>query len=245
MEPHASRHLAGRIPESTGQPKGATPGSACRRASLHLPAPEPSVGRSRLLTTPVQTRSITTPSACAASASRSSGSPVRTVPPGSANTTRSASTADPRRARARRWPARRAVASATTGSTSQLLSSRLRLASVRAAPVVDSASTIVGTTGGHRFSSWRASMRAAARRFRWLRRLRPPESSTSTRRQLARALARSRMRRAMAAARARSRADGWPTSATSSARWLRPSSFSRWRRSSASTAAWSSSDAGR
>lgn len=161
------------------------------------------------------TDSITTPAAWLASASRSPGSPVSTVPPGSAIATTNASTADPVPALARRYPARRAVRSETTGSTSQVFSKRLMFVSVRAAPEVDSASTTVGTMGGHRFSTLSAAISAAARRVRWLSRLSPPESSTSTN-QLARAAARSRIRRAIVAARARSRADGSPTSAVRS-----------------------------
>ena len=48
-------------------------------------------------------------------------SPVRTVPPGSARATTTASTADPCRARRRSSAARRAVLSVTTASMTQVL----------------------------------------------------------------------------------------------------------------------------
>src|SRR5262245_51754282 len=115
-----------------------------------------------------------------ASASMSARSPVRTVPPGSALATTRASIAEPRRASALNSPARRAARWVTTGSMSQLLRKRLMFATVRARPVVDSAMTTVGTTGGQSPSARKASISAAALRLRWLRRPKPPESRTST-----------------------------------------------------------------
>ena len=61
-----------------------------------------------------QMRSTRTRCACEANASRSLGSDVRTVPPGSADATTNASTAEPRRARRRRKAARRASDSLTS-----------------------------------------------------------------------------------------------------------------------------------
>lgn len=125
-----------------------------------------------------QTRSMTTRWACEASASRSSGSVVSTVPPGSAIATTSASTAEPRRARLRSNAARRATLSGIRSITSQVFSSWFSFASRPACPWRHSTSTTDGTAAGQRPSSRNARMSAADARERSARRLTAPESRT-------------------------------------------------------------------
>ncbi len=75
-----------------------------------------------------QTTSTPTRSACAASASMSARSPVRTVPPGSAIATTSASTAEPLRASLRSSAALRATSTLTLDSMMHVFRKRLVLA---------------------------------------------------------------------------------------------------------------------
>ena len=127
-----------------------------------------------------QIRSITTSAARSASAFRSSGSDVSTVPPGSANATTSASTADPRRASRRSCAARLASVSGTATAISQVLRKRFSFASRPGCPWRHSTRTTAGTVGGHRPSSRRATINASALRERSANRLTAPESSINT-----------------------------------------------------------------
>lgn len=128
----------------------------------------------------LQTRSMRTSCAWVASALRSSGSDVKTEPPGSAQATTRASIADPRRADVRREAARRARRSGMSSTTSQVLRSRFAEASRAASPCNASISTGVGTTGGQRPSVRSAARSAAAAVDRSASRETPPESRTST-----------------------------------------------------------------
>ena len=174
----------------------------------------------------------------------SARSPVRTVPPGSAIATTSASTAEPARARRRSSAARRAVDSLTADSMMHIFKNRWVLASRRGSPCRDSTRTIVGTTGGH--SSWALSapMSDSAVLVRADRRDTPPLSRINTV-QPARSSDRSRMRRAIASAVACCRWLGSPTSAASSSRYRSVSASASWRSNSARSATCKSSEAGR
>ena len=126
-----------------------------------------------------QMRSILTRWACEASASRSRGSDVRTVPPGSAPATTSASTAEPRRACRRRKAARLASRSPTSSTMSHVLRNLFAAASRPACPWRHSTRTTGGTVGGHKPSSRSARISAATDRDRSARRLTALESRTS------------------------------------------------------------------
>lgn len=106
-----------------------------------------------------QPRSMTTPLACAASASRSSGSEVSTVPSGSANATTSASMADPLRASRRKPAARRASASGAASATSQVSSNLFSFPTRLACHCRHPTNTTAGTIGGHNPSPRLASPR--------------------------------------------------------------------------------------
>jgi hypothetical protein len=80
------------------------------------------------------TRSTLTPCARDARASRSRGSDVNTVAPGSAHATTMASTADPLRARVRRNAARRATGGSSSPTRSHVLRKRFAAASRPAWP---------------------------------------------------------------------------------------------------------------
>lgn len=127
-----------------------------------------------------QIRSTVTLSAYEARAERSSTSPVSTAPFGSATATTSASTADPRLACARNLAVRRASGIGSVSTVSHVLRKRLATASRAGSPVRHSMSTAEGMMGGQRFCSRKATISAAARRFRAARRLTPPASRTST-----------------------------------------------------------------
>jgi hypothetical protein len=195
-------------------------------------------------TAPGQTTATATPLACVARASMSTRSPVTTVPPGSAIATTRASTAEPARARRRSSAARRAVDSLTDGSMMHIFKNRWVLASRRGSPYRDSTRTIVGTTGGHSSCALNARMSDRAVLVRAERRNTPPLSRTSTD-QPTRSSDRSRIRRAIASAVVCWRWLGSPTSAASSSRYRSASASASWRSSSARSAIWSSSEAGR
>jgi hypothetical protein len=127
-----------------------------------------------------QIRSMSTSCAWIASASRSFGSEVRTVPPGSAIATTSASTADPRRARRRSNAARRAKDSGIACATSQVFRNLFSFASRPACPCRHSTRTTDGTFGGHSPCSRSARINARESRERSASRVTPPESRTST-----------------------------------------------------------------
>jgi hypothetical protein len=117
----------------------------------------------------------------------SARSPVRTVPPGSAIATTSASTAEPARARRRSSAARRAVDSLTADSMMHIFKNRWVLTSRLGSPYSDSTRTIVGTTGGHNSCALKAPMSDSAVLVRAERRDTPPLSRTSTVNRLGRA----------------------------------------------------------
>jgi len=123
---------------------------------------------------------MTTSLACVASASRSSGSEVSTVPPGSAAATTSASIADPRRALRRRRAARRASSTDTASVMRQVFRNRFSLASSPAWLRRHSTRTTERTVGGQSPSCLSATMRASESRDRSASRVTPPESRTST-----------------------------------------------------------------
>ena len=123
---------------------------------------------------------MTTSTAWLANASRSPGSDVSTVPPGSANATTSASTAEPRRARRRSRAARRATDSGITCAISQVFRNLFPLASRPAWPWRHSTKTTDGTLGGQSPSSRNARINASPPRERSARRVTPPESRTNT-----------------------------------------------------------------
>ncbi len=102
-----------------------------RRSSQGSGAPAAYPGAGWALT---HTSSTDTPRACAASASMSALSPVRTVPPGSASATARASTADPARARRLSSAARRATTAVTSGCTMHVFRNRFVLASRAGSP---------------------------------------------------------------------------------------------------------------
>jgi hypothetical protein len=110
----------------------------------------------------------------------SSSSPVNTVPLGSARTTTSASTAEPRLARLRNSPVRRATSTETPSSVSTVFKKRFAGASRSGWPRSDSTRTIVGTTGGQRPALRNSSRRASDFLDRSESRPKPPLSSTST-----------------------------------------------------------------
>ena len=161
----------------------------------------------------------------------SARSPVRTVPPGSAIVTTSASTAEPAWARRLSSAARRAVDSLTVGSMMHIFKNRWVLASRLGSPWRDSTRTIVGTTGGHRSCALSAPMSDSAVLVRAARRDTPPLSRTSTSHPT-RSSDRSRIRRAIASAVARCRWLGSPTSAASSSRYRSVSASASWRSNS-------------
>jgi hypothetical protein len=105
---------------------------------------------------------------------------VSTVPPGSANATTRASTADPRRASRRSRAARRARDSGIASAMSHVLRNRFSFASRPACPCKHSTRTNAGIVGGHRPSSRRATIRARARRERSASWLTAPESRINT-----------------------------------------------------------------
>lgn len=164
-----------------------------------------------------QTGSTSTSWAYAARASRSSVSPVRTVPSGSASATTSASAAEPRPARRRSSAALRASPSGTRCSRMHIFTKRFVLASRPGRLWSDSTRTTVGRTGGHSCSARSDRMRASARVERSARRLTPPLSRMS-KAHPAWFTFRSRTRRTIASARDSCRAVGSPTSWASSAR---------------------------
>lgn len=166
---------------------------------------------------PDQTSSTTTSVEHPARASMWARSPVRTVPPGSAMATTSASTAEPVLARRPSSAARRAVALPTDSRRCASSTHRWVLAPRRGSPWRDSTRTIVGTTGGHNSCAWNARMRERAVLVRAERRVNPPLSRTSTG-QPTPPSDRSRIRRAMASAAACWRWLGSPTSVASSSR---------------------------
>ena len=107
----------------------------------------------------------------------SARSVVNTAPPGSADATTIASTADPCPALVLRRAARRARGSTSSSAISQVFSNRLTGASA-GLPVRHSTRTAEGTTGGHSPSERSFLIRAAEYRLGCERRLTAPESRT-------------------------------------------------------------------
>jgi hypothetical protein len=123
-----------------------------------------------------QTRTTSTPVACPAKASMSRASDASAIPPGSANATTRASTAEPRRASRRGSAVLRANDSGTDSAMSQVLRNRFSTASCPACPRRHSTRTGDSTFGGESPALRKASIGANASRERSASRVTPPAS---------------------------------------------------------------------